>query len=176
MSLTLVKQNLLKTKNFDLSHFRSDLKSFAEDEEIPRRLRESLTSECQLEVEVIERNPNVFKFTSKKISFQRDNENENWEAALECPENCIHFSNPNLTKNRSEATIIPRSLSVSTNSSSMSLIRQVSSFSIIETTKFERAAFLTITHLVPMLCQSVIIHWTVKSIRCIRGFKVRPFL
>lgn len=92
---------------------------------------------------------------------------EPWEVARDCQNECDHDCCPFQTSYSEifDGTPLDKL-------SSTSLVRKISSTSLLETTNYEQIKFLSITHLVPLQNQAVIVHWCIKSTYGIREFKV----
>ena len=158
MSLIWLRQKLLKAKAID-PNLKFKLLDFKYDEEIPNRLRESLMS--------------VTFDNQQQIGYFRLPESdaeEKWEAATECADGCNHEGCLMKTSTTEEIYIATKRVS---SSRTISLFPNIlSSMSIIETSDFDRESLLSVTYLAPLRNESVIIHWKVKCIYGIRGFRV----
>lgn len=168
----------------------------ANDEDVPRSLRDSLISQTSdpddvIQSEEIERLQESSVIQSEVLSQlnQTTNEHEkkreeeieeSWEAARDCPLDCAHNDCPFQQPKSSSCTciVIRSKSSLSTTSlvqkvSSMSLIPKVSSRTIIEPNDENQNDFVHITHLVPLRDNGVVVHWKVQSLQEVQGFKVR---
>lgn len=108
---------------------------------------------------------------------------DNWELAQECQANiadcCKSFDgnqNGHLSLQSSSCMgyIMPTTTEVgfSSTSSISAVVKVSSSMSLFDLSDHARKDFLTITGIVPLRNQNVILHWKVKSTYGIRGFKV----
>ena len=168
----LVKPNLIKFK----------IEEFNVDKDAPQRLRDSLFStslptidgdEDKKEIITGKESPDVTELcvVDESGDFHLANRpteeinNDIWELAPDFGENEI------LLKSSSEADLSGHTSSPM--SSSMTLIRKVSSMSMFWSTEQEQGELLMIARLVPLQNQAgCIIHWDIKSTYGIAGYEV----
>lgn len=181
MSLKWLHQNLLKAKVFN----EFELKKFDfKDELVSQQLRNSIFSVDSQEFPLdyltkdsVEIANDIFleKFETPENSSEEEDEEEIFEVARSCPNDCEHENCPFLPRLYSSSEVFFTMESrFSENLSSVSLVRQVSSLSMMEMTYDgrEKNEILSISRIVPLRNNSAIVHWNVKSFLGIRGYKV----
>lgn len=176
MSLKWLQQKLLKSKVFD--EFEQKQLDIKNDYAVPRLLRESLISEDSRESSLNISSTSIEAVNGDSVAAEIEfagnfsDEEDDFEVARTCSEYCNH-KNCSFQPRLTSASEIFISTRVQFSQSSMSLVRKVSSMSILETTTDNQNDFLEITRVVPLRNNSVIVHWSVKSFKGLRGYKVK---
>jgi hypothetical protein len=175
MSLKWLQRKLITSKVYkDFEPKEFDIRN---DEAVPRRLRDSLISVDSGDISADfsltwSKSVNVGSAVSGTETPGSISDEEMFEIARSCPDECDHnncpFQRPRLTSS-SEVFVTMHS---QFSPSSMSLVRKVSSMTMMEFSPNDQSAFLAITRVVPLRNRSVIIHWNIKSFLGVRGYKV----
>lgn len=181
MSFKILQKNLLKSKVLDLSYMQKqlDMKNqfldqfdLQSDKEVPKRLRESLTSETTRKFQE--------ELTAVVCAMKEDpgdhlggnvNEASRDENDEECSSNCS-YNNCLVQEptHHSEISISP--LVNQKSDSSVDLVRCQSSLMTNQTADRNCSSPLKFTRLVWLRNNSVIIHWSAETYFGIRGYQV----